>query len=162
MNFDIGGLRRHFEKGHVQWQRHALERIFKQGFTLIEIIIVIIILGILAAVALPKVTQNIDLARASEAFHFGGAVAKAFDRCIMFESGDIASCDSFAEMNIADPISDNFTYGLSVAGDVLTMTVIGKFTGAVAADNVTFTYNSKTGKATKACDAGSKFIKMCK
>ena len=31
MNFDIEGLRRHFVKGHVQWQRHALERIFQRG-----------------------------------------------------------------------------------------------------------------------------------
>jgi len=31
MSFDINGLRRNFAKGHVQWQRHALERIFQRG-----------------------------------------------------------------------------------------------------------------------------------
>ena len=31
MIFDIQGLRRNIEKGHVQWQRHALERIFQRG-----------------------------------------------------------------------------------------------------------------------------------
>ncbi|MBF0490905.1 MAG: DUF4258 domain-containing protein [Candidatus Omnitrophica bacterium] len=31
MNFDIHGLRRSLEKGRVQWQRHALERIFQRG-----------------------------------------------------------------------------------------------------------------------------------
>src|SRR3989338_4196608 len=29
--FDIDGLKRNIEKGHVQWQRHALERIFQRG-----------------------------------------------------------------------------------------------------------------------------------
>lgn len=31
MIFDIQGLRRSIEKRHVQWQRHALERIFQRG-----------------------------------------------------------------------------------------------------------------------------------
>ena len=31
MNFDIHGLKRNIVKGHVQWQRHALERIFQRG-----------------------------------------------------------------------------------------------------------------------------------
>ena len=31
MAFDIHGLKRNIEKGHVQWQRHALERIFQRG-----------------------------------------------------------------------------------------------------------------------------------
>jgi prepilin-type N-terminal cleavage/methylation domain-containing protein len=37
----------------------------QKGFTLIEIIIVVVILGILAAIALPKLTENIDKARAA-------------------------------------------------------------------------------------------------
>ena len=31
MIFDLHGLRRSIEKGHVQWQRHALERIFQRS-----------------------------------------------------------------------------------------------------------------------------------
>ena len=31
MTFDVHGLRRNIDKGHVQWQRHALERIFQRG-----------------------------------------------------------------------------------------------------------------------------------
>jgi len=31
MVFDVPGLKRSIEKGHVQWQQHALERIFQRG-----------------------------------------------------------------------------------------------------------------------------------
>ena len=31
MTFDVYGLKRNIEKGHVQWQQHALERIFQRG-----------------------------------------------------------------------------------------------------------------------------------
>ena len=31
MTFDVQGLRRNIEKGRVQWQRHALERIFQRN-----------------------------------------------------------------------------------------------------------------------------------
>lgn len=30
MTFDVPGLRRSINKGHVQWQRHSLERIFQR------------------------------------------------------------------------------------------------------------------------------------
>ncbi|NLE65660.1 MAG: prepilin-type N-terminal cleavage/methylation domain-containing protein, partial [Elusimicrobia bacterium] len=39
----------------------------KKGFTLIEILIVIIIVGILASLALPKLTRKIGEAKAAEA-----------------------------------------------------------------------------------------------
>ncbi len=31
MTFDVQSFRRNIEKGHVRWQRHALERIFQRG-----------------------------------------------------------------------------------------------------------------------------------
>ena len=58
-----------------------------KGFTLIEIIIVVVILGILAAVALPKVIENINKAKAAEAFQFMGAMRKALDWCLDTEAG---------------------------------------------------------------------------
>lgn len=55
----------------------------------LEIIIVVVILGILAAIALPKVTQNISKARAAEAFQYGSVVSGAFQRCVDEKTGGI-------------------------------------------------------------------------
>ena len=83
-----------------------------RGFTLIEIIIVVVILGILAAVALPKITENIDKARAAEAFNFMGSTIGSLERCIDEDNlGQVitqslyfaGSCFDFNQMKIIDP-----------------------------------------------------------
>ncbi len=140
-----------------------------QGFTLIEIIIVIVILGILAAIALPKLTENIDRGRAAEAFSIGSSVAKAFDRCLSVETGgatpsstNVGNCNSFAKINMATPPATNFTYSLASSGTTLTFGAVGAFTGAAAADSITFTFVGDTGVTTRTCGTAGKFDKMCK
>ncbi len=49
----------------------------KRGFTLIEVLIVVIILGILATLAVPQFTRMIDRARMAEAWAGLGAVRTA-------------------------------------------------------------------------------------
>lgn len=148
-----------------------------QGFTLIEIIIVVVILGILAAIALPKITGNIDRARAAEAFQTSSLVAGAFQRCVDEHTGglrtaataDVNNCAAWGAginaLNITDPsaVSNNFTYTFTAAAGAataITMTAQGKFNNNVAADKITFTYDGAGGGQTKACTGI--FTSMCK
>lgn len=80
------------------------------GFTLIEIIIVVIIVGILASLAVPKFAQQINNAKAGEAFNMIGAFNRSFDRCYALEEA-VASCDAFeTEIDMKEPQSDKFAY----------------------------------------------------
>jgi prepilin-type N-terminal cleavage/methylation domain-containing protein len=53
----------------------------KKGFTLIEIIIVIVILGVLATLAVPRITAQIEASRAAEAVNIMGVMKRAALNC---------------------------------------------------------------------------------
>ncbi len=68
----------------------------QQGFTLIELMIVIAIVGILAAVALPAYQDYTKRARFTEVISLSGGIKTAVELCTQEAGGDETGCDSAA------------------------------------------------------------------
>ncbi|MAR91895.1 MAG: pilin [Pseudomonadales bacterium] len=72
---------------------HKLEGSREQGFTLIEMVVVIALISILAAVALPRMLETYDNAHEAAVFGAGGALASAV---VLVRSQWVANSTSLA------------------------------------------------------------------
>tara|TARA_B100000809_G_scaffold42352_1_gene36823 strand:- start:2801 stop:3250 length:450 start_codon:yes stop_codon:yes gene_type:complete len=70
-----------------------MKKSVQQGFTLIELMIVVAIIGILAAVALPAYKTYADKAKYSEVVIATGAAKTAVDLCVQTGSGAATAGD---------------------------------------------------------------------
>jgi prepilin-type N-terminal cleavage/methylation domain-containing protein len=79
-----------------------------KGFTLLEIIIVVIIVGVLASLALPRLFSTVEYSRSTEALASIGAIRSAMERCLLKTgSGNYAVCTSFTtQLDIPNPGSE--------------------------------------------------------
>ena len=99
-----------------------------KGFTLLEIIIVIIIVGVLASLALPRFFRTVEFSRSTEALNAMGSIRQSMERCYLQRNGSYSSCNAFNNLDLTDPgLSPNahFAYafsGAGVAGYTLTAT----------------------------------------
>ena len=89
-----------------------------KGFTLIEIIIVIVILGVLATLALPKITNQLEAANASEAISTLGAIRTAAGSCHDLQN-DYALCNEKSEIGLTIPGDAKFSYAQSATASLL-------------------------------------------
>ena len=93
-----------------------MKKVNKSGFTLLEILVVIIIVGVLASVAMPLLFQNVERSRASEALNTLGVIRRGIETCGSQFNGNGANCGNFDAIGITNPSSTaaaapNFTAG---------------------------------------------------
>jgi prepilin-type N-terminal cleavage/methylation domain-containing protein len=93
----------------------------KSGFTLLEILVVIIIVGVLASVAMPSLFRNVERSRAVEAFFSIGVIKRQMDGCATQFNGNYTTCATFNQIGMSDPSNSvnplsHFNYAIAGAG----------------------------------------------
>ena len=111
----------------------------KSGFTLLEIIIVIIIIRVLASLALPRYFKTVEYSRGAEGLQNLGVMRQSANRCYL-RTNSYAPC-ALANLDVDDPSTfpqSHFNYGMSNAAVGYTITATRNTTdGGSTTSNIT-------------------------
>ncbi|MFA6584502.1 MAG: prepilin-type N-terminal cleavage/methylation domain-containing protein [Elusimicrobiaceae bacterium] len=80
----------------------------KKGFTLVELAVVIVIIGVLAAFGVPRFREAVERSKAGEAFNYLGAVRSSQER---YHSRQGEYADNVSKLDINFPNPKYFSIG---------------------------------------------------
>ena len=129
----------------------------QKGFTLIELMIVIAIIGILAAIAIPAYQNYTIRAQVSEGPSLVSGVETAFDECYASKgtAGAPATgtgCDTLSHLGITSTISGTYVKSVTYAPGVITVNYGNNSNSNIVGKDITFAaYQSKNGDISWVC-----------
>ena len=121
----------------------------QKGFTLIELMIVVAIVGILAAVALPAYQNYSKKAKFAEVLTAGTAVKSAIEICFQTSGAgddgsggtDLRTCDTEAEIDytLTDAEVGAYVSDVAITANTAVVTATAVSSSGLAGESVTFT-----------------------
>lgn len=123
----------------------------QQGFTLIEIMIVIVILGVIAAIALPSYQDHVRRANRSEGMAFLQDVAARQERYFAQNNTYVTDIANVGKLGLSGTTSETGKYSLTIAAtDNYTLTATPASFSDPKCGNLTL-----NARGTKTASAGS-------
>ncbi|HBG61845.1 MAG: hypothetical protein A2Y03_04310 [Omnitrophica WOR_2 bacterium GWF2_38_59] len=117
----------------------------KSGFTLTEIIVTVVVIGTLAGLTLPKITNQVEKVKSGEGTRILQALLDA-QRIYEFENG--AYADDLADLDVEISAPDNFDAltdaNISTANPVASITRTGDYTLTIDTDGTIKCINEVT------------------
>ena len=115
----------------------------RKGFSLVELSVVVIIIGVLAAFGVPRLLQSVERSKASESFKYLASVRSAQER---FQARQGTYASDLTQLDMEQSAPTYFSVGTAAAGSsgsledswTLTLTRAGASSG-YGAYTVTFT-----------------------